>query len=108
MTCRYKDSLGHPLHERDIVMLDKPGTDGKVIGQLEFYASRGIWAVRVQKVFSTRMQQFVPGNPGAVDAMAAIGPHVRLFSRCLKNVYLLEEAPKPRRRSYLTPEHGPY
>jgi len=105
MTCKYLDANGKPLHVGDTVLLDKPGTDGKVIGKLEFNARRGMWAVRVEKVFSAHHQQFVPVNPGAVDVMASIIPHVRLFSHILKNVELLAEAPKPRRRlAYEAPE----
>lgn len=106
MTCKFLDSYGQTLHEGDTVLLDKPGTDGKVIGKLTFNFQRGMWMVAVEKVFSSVQQQFIPVNCGAVEPMAALNPHVRLFSHILKNVLLLEAAPRARRRawSYEAPE----
>lgn len=101
MICKWLDANGQQLHEGDTVLLDRPGVDGKVIGTLEFYARRGFWGVKVQKVFSARAQQFVEVNPGAVDVYESISPHVRLFSHILKHVELLEAAARrPRRRPY--------
>lgn len=107
MTCKYMDASGHALHEGDTVLLDRPGVDGKVIGTLEFYSRRGIWAVKVQKVFSSKMQQFTEVNPGAVAVYETLSPHMRLFSHILKNVELLEVA-RPRRRAFETPEPSFY
>lgn len=108
MTCKYMDASGHALHEGDTVLLDRPGVDGKVIGTLEFYARRGIWAVKVRKVFCPKLQQFTEVNPGAVDVYETLAPHMRLFSRILKNVEFLEAAQRPRRRAFETPEPSFY
>lgn len=108
MICKYMDANGQPLHEGDTVLLDKPGTDGKVIGTLQFYGRRGMWAVKVEKVFSASFQQFVPVNCGAVSQIASLAPHMRLFSKELKGVELLREAPRPARRPWDAPAPGMY
>jgi len=105
MTCKYLDTNGRPLHEGDTLLLDKPGMGEKVIGKLVFSFQRGMWMVAIEKVFSAIEQQFIPVNCGAIEPMAALNPHVRLFSHILKNVLLLEAAPRPRRRAYETPEY---
>lgn len=103
MICKYQDNNGQALHEGDTVLLDKPGTEAKVIGTVEFYARRGMWAVRVESVFSTAERQFVPVNCGAVSQMISLAPHMRLFSRRLKRVELLKRVQRPARRAWNAP-----
>lgn len=103
MICKYLDMTGQALHEGDTVLVDKPGTDGKVIGTLEFYGRRGMWAVKVEKVFSAAQQQFIPVNCGAIAQRVSLAPHMRLFSKALKGVELLREAPRPARRPWDAP-----
>lgn len=108
MICKYMDMTGHALHEGDTVLLDKPGADGKVIGTLEFHGRRGMWAVKVEKVFSASQQQFIPVNCGAISQHVSLAPHMRLFSKELKGVELLREAPRAPRRPWDYPAPGIY
>lgn len=103
MMFKYLDANGRRLHEGDTVLLIR--ANSMVIGQIVFYAHMGIWSVKVEKTFSPTLQQFVPANPGAVDAYATLHPHMPIFSRTIKDVELLSRAPRPRRRACETPEY---
>ncbi|MBQ6805409.1 MAG: hypothetical protein IJP04_12195 [Clostridia bacterium] len=101
MIFKYLDANGRRLHEGDTVLLIRP--HDMVIGQIVFYAHMGAWSVKKEKEFSPTLQQFIPVNPGAVDAYASLHPHMPIFSRVIKNLELLSHAARPKRREYDAP-----
>lgn len=89
MVCKYLDATGRRLREGDVVLIDRPGADGKVIGRVVFNGRRGQWCVAVEKVFSASRQQFIPANPCAVTAYVVLAPFAGLVSNKCKRVEVL-------------------